>query len=224
MKEIENAKPSKTSPSTVNLQKQSSDTSTTGVPGLTEQESISEVMTEESEPLVISKMDPDFSRVPAGEKTADSPPPPTVVQQTEDVVELNLPTSNAGSTLPESIAGTNLPAPTEGSNVPVHDQKLPYYPVGVQTVKIGSSNPFFMEFFQPFEVFPQFNRRQPLPPPEHHQQFPFRDSVNPFSDFIEPADPFVDPMRSPFFNQLVNAYTNEFKSKLCLIRNYLSKD
>jgi hypothetical protein len=69
-----------------------------------------------------------------------------------------------------------------------------------------------MEFFQPFEVFPQFNRRQP--PPQQHQQFPFGASIDPFSPSAEPFDPFVNPMRSPSFNQLVNAYTNEFRNML----------
>lgn len=76
----------------------------------------------------------------------------------------------------------------------------------------------FMDFFQPFQPFPSFQPFQPFLTVEtirghadeqqaigqHHQQ--------PFGSINEPNDSF-ETIRMPAFNKLVEAYTNEFKSK-----------
>jgi hypothetical protein len=100
----------------------------------------------------------------------------------------------------DSVAGTNSPNFDAKPNpsVPVQGQtSKPYQTNGVHTVKLGPNMPFFWEFFQPFVSY--------------QQQQPFRDELIPFG---APIDQFANPMNVHPFNQMVEAYTNEFKSML----------
>lgn len=125
---------------------------------------------------------------------------PEVSSDVEIVTKPNQP----GSTLPPRVQD-----PVQGQ------YPKPYYTGGVQTINLGPAfPPFFLEFFQPFQG-PQ--------PHRHHQQSP-----NPFFASNGQYDPFVNPMRMPLFDQLINSYTQEFRSKLrkylfflCLFRRML---
>ncbi|KAL5240393.1 hypothetical protein ACI65C_007803 [Semiaphis heraclei] len=105
----------------------------------------------------------------------------------------------------DSVAGTNSPSSDAKPNpsVPVQGQTpKPYYTSGVHTVKLGPNIPLFLEFFQPFQSF------QPLIP--NQQQQPSRHQMIPLGAF----NPFANPMNAQPFNQMVEAYTNEFRSML----------
>lgn len=123
-------------------------------------------------------------------------------------------TSSPGQSKPAPSAAAANSNDKQTPPLPFHEKPKPYYPDNVQTVvKFGANVPMFMDFFQPFnqalQPFPQ--SFQPLfqanynQPPRHQQPQPYGASVDPF-------DPFANSMRSPF-NQLVEAYTNEFRSK-----------
>jgi len=132
---------------------------------------------------------------------------------------VNQQTENADGPIPSTV-GTGSQSPDasvvgpSGPPKPEHEPKPPkptYYPGDVYTVKFGTpSFPLLMDFFQPFQAFPPFQPISPFIPNNRrypYQQFPSEGSVDPFN-------PFANPMpQSPSFSQLVNAYTNEFKSK-----------
>ncbi|CAI6346872.1 unnamed protein product [Macrosiphum euphorbiae] len=125
--------------------------------------------------------------------------------------------SVAGTNSPSPVTGTNSPIPYPSSSdakpnpsVPVHGQTpKPYYTGSVQTVKLGPNMPFFLEFFQPFQSFQPFQPFQPMVP--NHEQPPFRHQPIPFGT---PIDPFANPMNAQPFNQMVEAYTNDFRSMM----------
>lgn len=121
------------------------------------------------------------------------------VQQFENVQVSDPPTVAAGPDS-SSFFSSDGPGPAPSSK--------PYHrPFGVQTVQFGGPQPvmpFLMELLQPPAAFLPFtpfvpdNRKQPFK--QHNQLFPFG----------APPDSFANAV--PSFNQLVNAYTNEFKS------------
>ncbi|XP_022171049.1 uncharacterized protein LOC111034237 isoform X2 [Myzus persicae] len=126
--------------------------------------------------------------------------------------ESDVPTTAIYVEQTDSVAGTNSPNSDAKPNpsVPVQGQKpKPYYTGEVQTVKVGPNMPFFLEFFQPFQSFQPFQPFQPFM--SKHPEQPFRHQPIPFG---APFDPFANPMNAQPFNQMVEAYTNEFRSML----------
>lgn len=118
----------------------------------------------------------------------------------------------------ESATGTNSPSSDAKPNppfVPVQTESTikpnPNKDVE-QTVRPGSNIPFFLEFFQPFQSFQPFQPYQPLQPSQpfgfNHEKQPSRHQ--PMIPFGAPIDPFS--MHAQPFDQMVDAYTNEFRS------------
>lgn len=133
-----------------------------------------------------------------------------------EIVPVNIHKSQAP--VPDTTApGQSNQAPVSADAdkpVSVQQKPKPYYPGDVQTVlKFGANVPLFMEFLQPFhqafQPFPQAFR--PFPQANHNQ--PPRHQQQPYGASVDPFDPFANSARSPF-NQLVEAYTNEFRSKI----------
>lgn len=164
---------------------------------------------------VVSATGPSLSTVANEEKTGADVPAKTgadtvAVQQLENVQVSDPQTAAAG---PDSSSVGPGPGPSS----------KPYYrPASVQTVQFGgppASMPLLMEFLQPFQPFGAFqpfspfvpdNRKQPIK--QHfYQPFPFG----------APADPFASAV--PSFNQLVNAYTNEFRNMLASLDKDMSQ-
>ena len=165
------------------------------------------------------KSDSDVSTITTAEQTegiigTNSPNP---------IVETNSPSPVAETDSPSPVTETNSPSPVAGTapsspdtkpspSVPVHGQPpKPYFTGGVQTVKIGPSIPFFLELIQPFQPFQSFQPFQPFHPYASNNDKPFRHQPIPFG---APIDPFANPMNTQPFNQMVEAYTNEFRNML----------
>jgi len=132
---------------------------------------------------------------------------PALPEVSSEKSESDVSTTATAGEPTDSVAGTNSPSSDAKPNpsVPVQGQTpKPYYTGGVHTVKLGPNIPFFLEFFQPFQSF------QPLIP--NQQQQPFRHQLIPFG---APINPFANPMNAQPFNQMVEAYTNEFRSMCC---------
>lgn len=131
-------------------------------------------------------------------------------EQTESVTGTNSPSSVAETNSPSPVAGT-FPSSSDAKpnpSVPVsHQPSKPNYSGSVHTVKIGPGIPFFLELIQPFQPFQSFRPFQPYPSNNNDQ--PFRHQPIPFG---APIDPFANPMNTQPFNQMVEAYTNEFRS------------
>lgn len=138
----------------------------------------------------------------------------TTAVQTEGITGTNSPSPVAETNSPSPVAGmVPSSADTKPSpSVPVNGQPpKPYYTGGVQTVKIGPSIPFFLELIQPFQPFQSFQPFQPFHPYGSNNDKPFRNQPIPFG---APIDPFANPMNTQPFNQMVEAYTNEFRNML----------
>jgi len=141
---------------------------------------------------------------------------PTSPEVSNSKAESDVPTTATDVERTDSIAGTNSPIPYPSSSgakpnpsVPVHSQTppKPYYMGDVQTVKLGPNIPFFLEFFQPFQSFQHFQPFQSMVPDLEQQ--PFRHQPIPFGT---PIDPFANSMNAQPLNQMVEAYTNDFRS------------
>jgi len=129
---------------------------------------------------------------------------PALPEVSSEKAESDVSTTATVGEQTDSVAGTNLPSSDTKPNSPgtVQSQtSKPYYNGGVHTMKLGSNIPFFLEFFQPFQSF------QPLI--SNQQQQPFRHQMIPFG---APINPFENPLNAKPFNQMVEAYTNEFRS------------
>lgn len=133
-------------------------------------------------------------------------------EQTESVTGTNSPSSIAETNSPSPVAGT-FPSSSDAKpnpSVPVsHQPSKPNYSGSVHSVKIGPGIPFFLELIQPFQPFQSFRPFQPFPSNNNDQ--PFRHQPIPFG---APIDPFANPMNTQPFNQMVEAYTNEFRNML----------
>ncbi|XP_060834835.1 uncharacterized protein LOC132917877 isoform X1 [Rhopalosiphum padi] len=141
----------------------------------------------------------------------------TTAVQTEGITGTNSPSPVAETNSPSPVAGmVPSSADTKPSpSVPVNGQPpKPYYTGGVQTVKIGPSIPFFLELIQPFQPFQSFQPFQPFHPYGSNNDKPFRNQPIPFG---APIDPFANPMNTQPFNQMVEAYTNEFRTPQVVI-------
>jgi len=138
----------------------------------------------------------------------------TTAEQTDGITGTNSPNPVAETNSPSPVTGT-IPSNVDtkpSSSGSVHSQPpKPYYTGGVQTVKIGPSIPFFLELIQPFQPFQSFQPFQPFHPYASNNDKPFRHQPIPFG---APIDPFANPMNTQPFNQLVEAYTNEFRNML----------
>ncbi|CAH1724055.1 unnamed protein product [Aphis gossypii] len=134
------------------------------------------------------------------------------VEQTESVTGTNSPSPVAETNSPSPIAGT-FPSSSDAKpnpSVPVsHQPSRPNYSGSVHSVKLGPGIPFFLELIQPFQPFQSFRPFQPFPSNTNDQ--PFRHQPIPFG---APIDPFANPMNTQPFNQMVEAYTNEFRNML----------
>lgn len=122
-------------------------------------------------------------------------------------------TTVAGTDSPSAAPTAETDTPSAAGTGPAYGKK-PYYPSGMQTaVSFGPGHPslpFFLEFFQPYGQIGAAHQKQP---PFRHQQQP------PFGAPIVPFDPFASaPAQLSPFHQLVEAYTNEFRSKWALLR------
>jgi len=141
----------------------------------------------------------------------------TTAEQTEGITGTNSPNPIAETNSPSPVAGT-VPSSADtkpSPSVPNHGQPpKPYYTGGVQTVKIGPSIPFFLELIQPFQPFQSFQPFQPFHPYGSNNDKPFRHQPIPFGAQI---DPFANPINTHPFNQMVEAYTNEFRNMLASI-------
>lgn len=122
-----------------------------------------------------------------------------------------------------TVAATGTDSPTSQPGPATYGKKpKPYYPGSVHAaVNLGPGMPnipFFMEFFQPFQPYghqpgPVY-QKQPPPPFRNQPPQPFGVSVDPFNPFAS------GPAQSSPFHQLVEAYTNEFRST-CSLYAYL---
>lgn len=138
----------------------------------------------------------------------------TVSPNVAATIQPGAPSGQPGAPSGQPGAPSGQPGPAYGQpGPPAYGKKpKPYYPGGMQPVNFGPgfpNMPFFLEFFQPFQPFgqpgPVHQKQQPLPPFRHPQQ--------PFGAAVDPFDPFSsDPAQRSPFHQLVEAYTNEFRS------------
>jgi hypothetical protein len=177
-------------------------------PGVQQSSQTDEVTVGPEIPVVVT--DPALLEVSNAKTESDVPTTATVVEQTDIVAGTNSPSPVVETDSPVVNPSSSDAKPANPS-VPVHGQttKPPSYTGSVQTVKLGPNMPFFLEFFQPFQSFQQFQPFQHFVP--NHEQQPFRHQPIPFGT---PIDPFANPMNAQPFNQMVEAYTNEFRSML----------
>lgn len=166
----------------------------------------------QTEEVTVGSVVPVVETDPATPEVSNSKAESDVLTTATDVERTD---SVAGTNSPSPVAETNSPIPYPSNSdakpnpsVPIHGQTpKPYSTGGVQTVKLGPNMPFFLEFFQPFQSFQHFQPFQQIIPIQEQQ--PFRHQPIPFGT---PIDPFANPMNAQPFNQMVEAYTNEFRS------------